>query len=86
MSCNIHQHMTAKIWVFDHPFYAVTDAQGKYEIKDIPAGVEVWVVGWHEESGKNGYLLPESSPARTGQKMTFEDKKEIELNFKIKKN
>jgi hypothetical protein len=40
--------MTAKVAVFDHPFYAVTNAKGEFEIKDVPAGSELILCTWHE--------------------------------------
>jgi hypothetical protein len=48
INCDIHKWMTAKAAVFDHPYYAVTDNQGNYEIKDVPAGAEVIFAYWHE--------------------------------------
>jgi hypothetical protein len=48
VNCDIHKWMTAKVAVFDHPFYAVTKGDGSYEIKNVPAGVEVILCHWHE--------------------------------------
>src|SRR5262249_50621952 len=48
VACNIHQWMNGKALVFDHPYFAVTDAKGEYEIKNAPAGAEVVVAYWHE--------------------------------------
>ncbi|MBI3855914.1 MAG: carboxypeptidase regulatory-like domain-containing protein [Planctomycetes bacterium] len=42
---NVHPWMAAWVGVVDHPFFAVTDAKGNYEIKGLPPGnytVEVW--------------------------------------------
>lgn len=86
INCGIHPWMSAKLLALDTPFYAVTDKDGKFEIKDVPAGVEVYVVAWHEEAGTNGYVLPATSPAKQGQKVTLEAGKTDTLNFKIKKN
>jgi hypothetical protein len=36
--------------VLDHPYYAVTDAQGNFEIKNAPAGTQKVVV-WQEAVG-----------------------------------
>jgi plastocyanin len=43
--CDIHSHMSAYVLVFNHPFFAVSDADGRYEISGVPAGtysVAVW--------------------------------------------
>ncbi|HXU82872.1 MAG TPA: hypothetical protein VN914_15840 [Polyangia bacterium] len=42
-----HTWMSAYVHVFDHPFYAVTDARGRFTIKDVPAG-KYTVLLWHE--------------------------------------
>jgi plastocyanin len=36
--CDVHPWMGAKLHVFDHPFFAVSDKDGKFEIKNLPAG------------------------------------------------
>ena len=49
LKCNIHPWMKGYAWAFDHPFAAVTDKDGNFEIKEVPAGAEVELVYWHEE-------------------------------------
>jgi hypothetical protein len=61
VSCDIHRWMSAWIFVFANPYYAVTDENGNFEIKDAPAG-QYRVIGWHEKPGyllgdKNGKLI-----------------------------
>jgi hypothetical protein len=48
LKCNIHQWMTGYVWAFDHPYAAVTNDDGTYEIKNVPAGEELIIVAWHE--------------------------------------
>jgi hypothetical protein len=50
LACNIHPWMSAWVRVFDHPYVAVTDADGKFEIKQAPAGKYRLVV-WQEGMG-----------------------------------
>jgi plastocyanin len=45
--CDIHSHMNAFILVFGHPFFATTDAEGRYRIDDVPPGT-YGVVAWNE--------------------------------------
>ncbi len=45
--CEIHSHMSAWILVFAHPFFAVTDADGRYRIDGVPPGTYTLAV-WHE--------------------------------------
>ena len=45
--CNVHPWMTAYWLILDNPYFAVTDANGNYEIKNAPAGTQKVVV-WQE--------------------------------------
>jgi plastocyanin len=36
--CDVHQWMFSYVSVFDHPFHAVTDENGNFTIKNVPAG------------------------------------------------
>jgi len=50
VSCDIHEWMKAYVMVFDHPFFAVTDEQGNFEIDGVPAGEHAIIV-WQERVG-----------------------------------
>jgi hypothetical protein len=52
IECNIHPWMNGWVRIFDHPYYAVTDANGAFELKDAPAGKYRLIV-WH---GSGGWL------------------------------
>ena len=45
--CEVHPWMISYVVVTEHPYHAVTDAYGEYEIRDVPAGVYQLKV-WHE--------------------------------------
>jgi plastocyanin len=45
--CDIHSHMSAFVLVFSHPYYATTDADGRYRIDNVPPGTYT-VVAWYE--------------------------------------
>jgi plastocyanin len=49
--CQIHSHMSATILVFDHPYFAIPDVDGTYELTGVPAGAYT-VIGWHERVGE----------------------------------
>jgi plastocyanin len=68
--CDIHSHMSAYILIFSHPFFAVTDDDGRYSIPSVPAGtysVAVW-----SELGK-------AQP----RKVTVVQGEAIETDFKV---
>lgn len=65
MQINCPPHPWERLWLrnFAHPYFAVTDAQGNFEIKHAPAG-KCRLVVWHEQagflggkSGKDGSLI-----------------------------
>jgi plastocyanin len=45
--CDIHSHMNAFILVFSHPFFALTTADGRYAIENVPPGTYN-VIAWNE--------------------------------------
>jgi plastocyanin len=55
--CDIHPWMKSWWLVADNPYFAVTDATGAYEIKDVPAGDQKVVV-WQEAITAPGFLTP----------------------------
>lgn len=50
VACNIHPWMNAWLVIKDHPYMAVSDDNGKLEIKSLPAGTWTFQV-WHEKAG-----------------------------------
>jgi hypothetical protein len=42
-----HAWMNAELMVVSHPYYTVTDENGKFELTDVPPG-QYQVVAWHE--------------------------------------
>jgi hypothetical protein len=53
LDCNIHFWMTANVGVFNHPYFAVTDAAGNFEIKDAPEG-PCRLMMWHDTGWVGG--------------------------------
>ena len=51
--CTIHGWMTGYVRVFDHPYYAITDDSGNFEIKNAPVG-KYRIVYWHENGVRGG--------------------------------
>ena len=48
--CEVHPWMAAYIMVTEHPYHAVSDIYGEYELSDVPPGVYQLKV-WHESLG-----------------------------------
>jgi plastocyanin len=66
-----HTWMNGWIYVFDHPYFAVTDDAGSFTIKDLPPGEHTLEL-WHEPADGNGQgvrtttkvIVPEGGVAR----------------------
>jgi hypothetical protein len=63
VSCDIHKWMKGWVGIYDHPYFAVTDKDGKFEIKDAPAG-QYRLFVWQESvgyiggvKGRNGQVI-----------------------------
>lgn len=59
IKCDVHQWMFAYVSVFAHPFFAVTDEHGEFEISGLPPGeyiLEAVHRKVHQESQAEGYV------------------------------
>jgi plastocyanin len=78
--CDIHPWMAGRARVFDHPYFAVTDENGNFEIKLAPKGD--WnIVYWHENGfhkGRDGVL---GFPLKGNMKGDTLDLQPIELEL-----
>lgn len=48
--CNVHAWMNAFVGVVEHPFFAVTDSDGRFAIPKLPPGTYTLEI-WHERLG-----------------------------------
>ena len=69
--CDVHGWMNAYAGVLDHPFFATTDASGRFELKGLPPG-DYTIEAWHEKLGTQE------------QKITVGAKESKEANFAFK--
>ena len=72
VQCDAHSWMAGWIVVQEHPYYAVTDAEGSFRLTNVPPGkhkIEVW----HETLGKETKEVEVKAGAET--KLAFELKK-----------
>jgi hypothetical protein len=78
-ACTIHTWMKGWLGVFKHPYYAVTNEKGEFEIKDAPAG-KFRLMVWHEGAG----FLQKDKDNR-GMVITIKDKEATDVKaIKIK--
>jgi hypothetical protein len=65
--------MTGYVGVMGHPFFAVTDENGAFEIPKVPPG-KYTVEAWHERFGTKSTELTVAANAPADAKFTFESK------------
>ena len=77
VKCDVHPWMTAYIVVTDHPYFAVTDADGHFKIPNVPAGT-YRLEAWHPELGtieKKDVVIEGGKTADPGFSFTGNEKK-----------
>ncbi len=62
VSCSIHPWMSAYILPRKNGYVAVTDAEGRFEIANLPAGEPIELQVWHESGGAPGAGLVGTTP------------------------
>ena len=65
VTCDLHPWMDAVIFIRDNPYVAITDADGKFTIENIPAG-EWEFQFWHKQVGYLKKLDAEVEISRKG--------------------
>jgi len=77
--CTIHPWMKGWLISFRHPYYAVTNEKGEFEIKNAPAGK--WRLQiWHEGAG-----FVQKDPQNRGVTITVEDGKTTQVDKQLVK-
>jgi hypothetical protein len=71
VECNVHGWMNAFLAVADHPYYALTDANGSFKITDVPPGTYTLKV-WHAKLGEQT------------KEVTVSPKEEVKVAFEMK--
>ena len=66
--CDVHAWMNAWVGVLEHPFYAVTPADGTFSLDGLPPGTYT-IDAWHEALGTSSQTVTLGEGAR--QELTF---------------
>jgi hypothetical protein len=62
VSCSIHPWMSAYLFPRKNGYVAVTDAEGRFEIANLPAGEPLELQVWHESGAAPGLGLVGATP------------------------
>jgi hypothetical protein len=93
VTCGFHPWMKGWVLMRNNGYFAVTDENGRFEIKNLPTGDRLTFVVWHEFTGGReggGYVRKftvnndQIKPAREGFSVTLEpDKPLADLVFEV---
>ena len=81
IACNIHPWMSAILVIKDHPYVAVTDANGEFMIPKLPAG-KLTIQFWQERTGyvENVTIGGKKTKLRRGRiELTIKDNESLDL-------
>jgi len=67
VKCNVHPWMKGYIAVFKHPYFAITENDGSFNLKNVPPGVYT-IEAWHEKYG----VLTQKVSVEANQTKTLE--------------
>ena len=70
VKCNIHSWMHAYIGVVSHPYFALTGADGAFEMRNVPPGDYV-IEAWHEKLGASDQKITVPAAGEAGASFTF---------------
>lgn len=70
IKCDVHAWMKSHCFVMDHPFFAVTDLEGRFTIKDVPPGTYT-VRTWHERLGELDHEVTVTADSRAKADFTY---------------
>jgi hypothetical protein len=74
----LHPWLQGWVRTFDHPYAVLTDGDGRFELRNVPAGVQVRVQAWHSQTG---WLSPK---LRAGDPVEVPVGKVVEHTFKAR--
>jgi plastocyanin len=70
MKCNVHPWMKGYVFVFDHPYFAVTRPDGKFELNGLPPGTYT-LVAWQELYGAMEQTVTVAPPGAVSADFVF---------------
>jgi plastocyanin len=70
VKCNIHAWMKAWVGVVDSPYFAVTGADGSFEMKNVPPGIYT-IEAWQESLGTQEQEVTLAASGKAAAEFTF---------------
>jgi len=73
VKCNIHSWMHAYIGVLDHPYFAISKDDGRFEIKNLPPGTYTVSI-WQEKLGTQEQQITVAAQTNATANFTYKGK------------
>jgi plastocyanin len=70
VKCNVHKWMRSWIGVVEHPFFAVTGADGSFSMQGVPPG-QYTLAAWHEKLGTREQVVSVSPGGQVRVELEF---------------
>lgn len=73
MQCGMHPYMQGHALAVNNPYYAVTGSEGRFDIKDLPAGT-YRIKAWHPTLGEQEHTFTVAAGENSAVEFTFKAK------------
>jgi plastocyanin len=70
LGCDVHRWMVAFVGVMPHPYFAVSNTTGEYEIAQVPAGTYT-IKSWHEQFGERTATVTVKAGGKTAADFSY---------------
>ena len=70
VTCDVHKWMRTYVGALEHPYYAVTDAAGRFTLPDLPPGTYT-LAAWHERLGSREQPVTVAAKESKNVELTF---------------
>jgi plastocyanin len=70
LGCDVHRWMVAFVGVMPHPYFAVSDARGQYQIAHVPPGTYT-IKSWHEQFGERTATVTVKAGGKTAADLSY---------------
>jgi hypothetical protein len=71
VKCDVHPWMACYIGVLEHPYFAVSDDNGGFQIADLPPG-QYTIEAWHEKYGTQTQTITVGQTPTVEANFTFQ--------------
>jgi hypothetical protein len=81
-----HPWMSAHIFTTEHPYYAVTDEDGNFSLKDVPPGqytIKLWQEGVPALQNNTNIGFLKAEPKQQTKQVSVAKKQTVTLNFEL---